>query len=195
MHDDLIEKTKGLYAAMQAGYDAVAGSCGFSCEGCKDNCCVQRFFHHTHIEYLLLKEGMKQADEELRERIFSRANMVVNSYMHEIEAGELMPIMCPVNEGGLCTLYEWRPMICRLHGLPYKSPKRDGTELLGDGCARFYVQHPDVELRLDRSMFYPQMAQLELEYRMRTNDSSKYVKTTAEMIMDMSGDFAAPEED
>ncbi len=191
--EDLIEKAHGLYDAMEKAYDAVAAHYGFSCEGCKDNCCVQRFFHYTHIEYMMLKEGMTHADPQLRERIFGRANMVVSAYMKELEAGELLPLMCPVNEGGDCMLYEHRPMTCRLHGMPFQAPSREG-EQLGEGCARFTALHPEPDIRLERGLFYPEMAKLEMECRMRIGaGGGRYSKTTAEMLMEMSGDFEPPE--
>lgn len=188
-NQEILDKTKALFDKMHAAYDVVADNYGFSCEGCTDNCCVQRFFHHTHVEYQLLRAGMATLEPEVRDRIISRANMTVMSYMKELEAGELLPMMCPANIDGKCAVYEWRPMMCRLHGMPFRAPSRDG-EKLGEGCARFSALHPDSVIRVDRKLFYPELAQLEMQFRMQNNlGGGKYVKTTAEMIVDMAGDF------
>lgn len=36
---------------------------------------------------------------------------------------------CPMLDGGLCSIYEFRPFICRTHGLPLLSMGDDGWEL------------------------------------------------------------------
>ena len=42
---DFSERMRKLYDEMQAAYSDVAGHYdNFSCEGCTDNCCTQRFF-------------------------------------------------------------------------------------------------------------------------------------------------------
>jgi|Deesub1362A_J573_1020465.scaffolds.fasta_scaffold00045_130 Fe-S-cluster containining protein len=169
---------------MDRAYDAVAGYYGFNCEGCEDNCCKQRFYHYTLVEYYYLLEGVKKAEPELVRTILTRAKIVTETYFKELQIGEILPLMCPVNSDGRCTLYEYRPMICRLHGLPHKFLKPDGAVQEGGGCHRFELLHK-AAVRLDRTVAYTELAQLEKELRAELGFKGRYKKTTAEMLMDM----------
>ena len=177
---DLLGPLKTLYAGMERAYDEVAGHYGFGCEGCQDNCCTQRFHHHTLLEYYFLMEGLKRADDSLKEKILGRARDVVAQYEGETE---IQPLMCPVNFKGLCALYEYRPMICRLHGLPHSFLRPDGTAVLGNGCQRF-SDNCSITRRLDRTGFYTELAGLEKQLRLALGFSGRYSKTTAEMLLE-----------
>ena len=61
-----IERLKTLYADMDAAYQAAADHYGFHCDGCLDNCCLTRFYHHTHLEYLILRQGFLSLPREAR---------------------------------------------------------------------------------------------------------------------------------
>jgi Fe-S-cluster containining protein len=177
-------RMRALYAAMDEAYDAVAKHYGFGCEGCEDNCCTQRFHHHTLAEYHYLLEGMKAAEPEPASRILVKAKIVLDSYRKEIEVGEVLPLMCPVNFDGLCGLYGHRPMICRMHGLPHRFRRPDGREERGGGCARFEEKNA-TDWTVDRTKEYAELAKIEGEIRKRTLRGGRYRKTTAEMLMDM----------
>ena len=51
-----------LFAGMDAAYDAVAQHHGFHCDGCEENCCRTRFYHHTLTEAAYLFEGYRVLD-------------------------------------------------------------------------------------------------------------------------------------
>jgi len=175
-----IARIKALYEKMDKAYrDA---SEGFSCEGCRDNCCTQRFYHHTISEYIYLMDGVSRADEALIGRIMMRARVAVGTYMKELEIGEILPVMCPINEEGRCTLYEWRPMICRLHGIAYSFTKPNGEIVSGGGCHRFKKD----ATTLDRTPFYQELAEIEKSLREETGFRGRYAKTTAQMLLDMT---------
>lgn len=180
-----MDKMKHLYASMDKACSELAGETGFTCKDCKDNCCVQRFHHYTLAEYHYLLEGVRQADDELVGRMLTRASVVTDTYLKEIQIGEILKIMCPVNEGGMCRLYEWRPMICRLHGLPHSFQRPDGEVVQADGCHRFKELAPESRLALDRTPFYRELADIERELRIDLGHRGKYKKTTAEMLMGM----------
>jgi Fe-S-cluster containining protein len=185
------ERMKALLARMEAAYDEAARAQGFSCEGCAENCCTQRFHHRTLAEYAHLREGMRRlaAEDPARARaIAQRAFIVVDSYAGEAQAGVVLPLMCPVNVEGRCTLYEYRPMICRLHGLPHTFTLPSGRVTEGGGCHRFDAEHPTTR-RIDRTDFYTELALLEHEVRFTLAHEGRYQKTTAEMVVDMAPDL------
>jgi Fe-S-cluster containining protein len=183
--DDFSRKMNNVYDLMDEAYDSVQRHYGFGCKGCRDNCCTQRFHHHTLAEYHYLKEGLKQADPELARQILRKARVVVESYQKEQELGEILPLMCPVNFEGLCRLYEHRPMICRMHGLPHRFKRSDGREERGGGCARFGEAHPEPDWTVDRTKGYTALARIEGEIRKRTMNGQRVNMTTAEMLMQM----------
>jgi Fe-S-cluster containining protein len=189
--DDFSRKMEKLYNEMQKAYDDVAGHYdSFSCKGCTDNCCTQRFFHHTLAEYRYLKEGLMEAlktDPYLVRQMLIKARIVTDTYTREKVLGDIVPLMCPVNLEGLCRLYKHRPMICRLHGLPHRFKKPDGSEERGTGCARFEGAHK-TDWTVNRSKLYTGLAAMEADVRRTSGFRGRYSLTTAEMLMDMVGE-------
>ncbi len=182
-----MERLEDLYARMDVEYGQISRLYGLDCEGCDDNCCSQRFHHHTFAEYLYLLEGLKAAEPELRETILRRARVVVESYAHELQAGEIFKLMCPVNFNGLCALYKWRPMICRLHGLPHYFIMPDGSRKAGSGCHRISAAEKTTPHHgMDRTPFYTGLAGIEKDVREHLGYRERFRKTTAQMLMDMS---------
>lgn len=182
---DLLGRVEQLYARMNEAYSGVADRYGFDCTGCEDNCCTQRFHHHTLAEYFYLLEGLRKADRELAGKILQRAREVVEAYGEEGPEGRTLPLMCPVNFDGLCRLYMHRPMICRLHGLPHLFRRPDGVTVQGGGCQRFEALHR-ASVRIDRTGFYTELASIEKELRARLGFEGRYRKTTAQMLLDMA---------
>jgi Fe-S-cluster containining protein len=185
LSEDLMEQMKALFDGMQKAYDDVAAKYEFSCEGCEDNCCKQRFFHHTMSEYYYLREGVKRAEPELIKRILTRSRIVVDTFQREVGGSAALPVMCPVNEEGRCTIYEFRPMICRLHGLPHNFTRPDDAIIEGGGCQRFQDQNETVHVFVDRTPFYTELARIEKEVRDATGFMDRVRMTTAGMLMDM----------
>ena len=181
--DNFSDSMSALFAGMQKAYDDVAHHYGdFSCIGCDDNCCTQRFFHHTVAEYRYLKEGMMEAlktDPDLVRQILINARDVVKEYAGEVEAGELKPLMCPVNFDGLCKLYLHRPMICRMHGMPHRFRLPNGIEERGGGCAKFGAAHK-IDWTVNRTALYKELSAIEREERQRMGMSGKYAENRDE---------------
>ena len=187
MIKDALKRLDDLYTRMDLEYEKVSGLYGLTCEGCSDNCCTQRFHHHTLAEYLFLLEGLKAAEPGLQETILRRARVVVESYAHELQAGELFKLMCPVNFNGLCSLYEWRPMICRLHGLPHYFIMPDGSRKAGGGCHKMSgAEKAAPHHGMDRTPFYTALAGIEKDVRESLGNRERFKKTTAQMLMEMS---------
>ncbi|MBI4822641.1 MAG: YkgJ family cysteine cluster protein [Nitrospirae bacterium] len=170
---------------MDRAYEQVASHYGFSCKDCISNCCAQRFHHHTLTEYYGLLDAIKKEDPALREKILSRANAVLDSYHKDSDTGTTSNLMCPANFDGLCSLYESRPMICRLHGMPYVFRRPDGMLIEGGGCSRFQSQMKGLDVRIDRTPHYRALAELEKELRASLGIEDRYKKTTSEMLVDM----------
>lgn len=170
-----------LYGAMSEAYDNLSSRYGFGCKGCVDNCCVSKFHHHTRAEYYYLLEGMNRIETGTAKEIVLRAQDAVR-------LGESDPdiaIMCPANFDGLCKVYEHRPMICRLHGVPHGFRRPDGAIEKGSGCAVFQSRYPDAEDAMDRTVLYTLLADIERYIRQKTGFRDRYSKTTAEMIVEM----------
>lgn len=98
--------------------------------------------------------------------------------------GETPRLMCPVNDDGLCGLYEHRLMICRLHGVP--------NVLLGSmgvrefpGCGPCQRLADGRELKaMDRTPLLRRLAGLEMElWGSKPGRPPKVDLTLAEMIV------------
>jgi Fe-S-cluster containining protein len=170
---------------MDAVYDAAAGQAGFVCRGCRDNCCLTRFYHHTLLEYLHLSSGLDGLPAGQRREIEARAAAAVRRTAEMDAANETVRVMCPLNVSGRCILYAHRPMICRLHGVANVMRRPDGKTISGPGCDDFYAQcGKDCTIRLNRTPLYIEMAQLERELREAVGNYRKIKMTIAEMILD-----------
>lgn len=179
-----------LYDLMDQAYDSVAGAYGFECSGCHDNCCMTRFFHHTHIEFLYLHKGFAGLPENLRDEIRQQAAVVNEKVCQAEKDGRISRVMCPLNRDGRCVIYEYRPMICRLHGIPHELQHPVRGRMPGPGCHEFEAKcgrMPYVEF--DRTPFYQQMAGLERRVREITGSSDRFKKTVSEMLVEDIGNF------
>jgi Fe-S-cluster containining protein len=173
-----------LFAQMDAAYDSAAQKAGFVCNGCKDNCCLTRFYHHTLMELLYLQSGLAALPPLQQQRIRDRADAAARQAETLERQGRPVRVMCPLNEQGRCTLYAHRPMICRLHGIPNAMRRPDGRALTGPGCDDYYLQcGPAGGDLLDRTPLYTAMADLERRLRDRLGFGRKIKLTVAQMIL------------
>jgi len=173
-----------LFGQMDAAYDRAANKAGFICNGCDDNCCRTRFYHHTLVELLYFQSGLAAMPLSRQQRIRDRARDAVRR-MEALESdGRPVRVMCPLNEEGRCALYAHRPMICRLHGIPNVLRRPDGRVLQGPGCDDYYLQcGPTSGEPLNRTPLYTAMADLERRLRSRLEFSGKIRLTVARMIL------------
>lgn len=173
-----------LYVEMDRAYDAAAAAYGFTCSGCEDNCCLTRFYHHTYVEYLYLLAGFNGLPRDRRTQIRRRAGQYVRAMEAAEAAGETLRHMCPVNDAGMCLLYGYRPMICRLHGVPHELNPPGRGRVYGAGCARFEQQYGNLPYhRFDRTPFYMKMADLESRFKAEAGLSEKIKRTVAQMLL------------
>ena len=129
----LFEQLARLYADMEKAYDRIAKKIGLSCEGCPDNCCDSYFRHHTYIEWAYLWEGIRTYSVKERRELVARAQEYVEHCLLAKAQGKKPNMMCPLNEEGLCRLYKYRLMICRMHGVPNRLVRPDGQEMTFPG--------------------------------------------------------------
>lgn len=103
--------------------------------GCSD-CCSQ-LFQITEIEAAIVSEGVARLPEAARLRLQTRARHYVAERQRLFgsggtpEAWGSLPkpgsrLPCPALDGGVCTLYDHRPLICRKYGIPLYHPDRPG---------------------------------------------------------------------
>jgi Fe-S-cluster containining protein len=107
--------------------------------------------------------------------------------MYDME-GQARRIMCPLNSDGFCRLYAHRPMICRLHGVPYRMGRPDSMETHGSGCHRIdwdMAADKSADCMFDRTDLYRELSGIEIELRKELNFGQRIKMTIAEMITEM----------
>jgi len=188
--DASAENMRDLYDRMGRAYDKSASCYDFSCKGCVESCCEERFYHHTLSEFLYLLRGLQTLEQGQRKEIFANAREVSALYrMHDTE-GQARRIMCPLNSDGLCSLYDHRLMICRLHGVPYKMRRPDGNETQAGGCHRRdwdMSSEKSAGCLFDRTDLYRELSGIEIELRQKLGFGHRIKMTIAEMIVEIEG--------
>ncbi len=134
--DILTRKLEDIYQKLQDEYDRVAQDMRFSCNACPDNCCDSYFLHHTYTEWAFLWIGFRRLDTHLQSSLIERSRTWLHRCEKALAVGERPMVMCPLNENGLCVLYEHRLLVCRTHGVPARITRPDGRELRFPGCFR-----------------------------------------------------------
>lgn len=181
---DFFDRLHSIFTAMDRCYTEAAEHYGFHCRGCEDNCCRTRFYHHTYLEYLYIHAGLNKLTHQKKQEVQSRAALICRQAEKADERTTPVRLMCPLNSDGLCTLYIYRPMICRLHGIPHELRKPGQNVTRGPGCGMFAVQCSSKSYReFDRTPFYFEMAKLESELKQSAGLSGRIKMTIAEMII------------
>jgi Fe-S-cluster containining protein len=181
---DFMQQLKRINAVMDDAYDRAAQQYGFTCDGCRDNCCRTRFYHHTLIEYLYLKEGLMTLNADMQDRVKLRAITVMDTIEKARDNREAIRLMCPLNVDTRCILYPYRPMICRLHGIPHELKKPGRPSIRGPGCDTFDSRcgHKPY-IPFDRTRIYRDMAKLEQDVRRSIGYTAKIKMSVAQMII------------
>lgn len=188
----LTTEIEAIYQAMQEGYEQVATEVSLTCADCPDNCCDSYFLHHTYSEWAYLWQGLRQLESEELARITERSREYVAQCAKSLAQGTAPQIMCPLlNDKGLCSLYQHRMLVCRMHGIPATLTRPDGHAMRFPGCFRCqeivkekYTPASDAPA-MNRTRLFRQLATLEsrlLEDRRHLYPRVK--KTIAEMIVE-----------
>ncbi len=161
----LFRQLARLYADMQTAYQQVADAIGLDCTDCEDNCCHSYFQHHTNIEWAYLHKGLNTLPAEQKSMFLERAQTYVTDARQALHAGRKPDMICPLNVDGLCGLYEYRLMICRLHGVPNILRPPHARPIAFPGCIKSQELARQTRLPcLDRTPLYIRLVQLEMEF-------------------------------
>jgi Fe-S-cluster containining protein len=185
--DKYAPQMANIYKQMDHAYYESAQAYDFVCNGCEDNCCNTRFFHHTHIEFGYLVEGLKQLSISQQNQIIEKAHHVYKETEELMVMNKRVWLMCPLNENGKCYLYAHRPMICRLHGIAHelKFPGQPVQYL--PGCDAFSMHFRTLNLNdyytLDRTPHYMRLGKLEQQFLKEYNITQRFKKTITEMLI------------
>lgn len=182
--DELIPRLAELYRNIDSTYEAVVGEVGFSCGGCDGvKCCTVDLSLHTLIEMLYLRRGLNALGTSRKQNILQRCRQIVHDKRDDPWGSAYRSAVCALNFEGLCSLYEYRPMICRLAGVPHIIARPDGTTVESGGCVRYENDilpgHPGP--RIDRTQFYRDMASIEMEI-VRSRGNRTKPRTLAEAL-------------
>ena len=164
---ELSRELADIYADMQSGYDELATEIGLTCQGCPDNCCDSYFLHHTYSEWAYLWQGLREMEEEQRAAVVERAENYVAESRAQLARHERPQIMCPLNMDGLCSLYQHRMLVCRMHGIPATMTRPDGQSMRFPGCFRCQevvkdkYGSPDDAPAMDRTPLFQRMVAVE----------------------------------
>jgi hypothetical protein len=173
-----------LYASMDRSYENVADHYGFACNGCEDNCCLTLFYHHTHLEFFYLHKGFRGLDRQRQVAISEKAQAVCSAVRWAEKNGPPLRQICPLNIDSRCNLYAFRPMICRLHGIPSELRRPDGQTTRAPGCGSFMDRCGQLAyVPFDRTPFYRDLAGIEQALRRDMPGAGKIKMTVAEMIL------------
>ena len=179
-----VSRLETFFKKMDREYETIAERYGFVCRGCEDNCCRTRFYHHTFIEYYYIREGFETLSEEQQKKIRQAASMVDQIHTIAGRKGLSAKEMCPLNLNGRCILYSYRPMICRLHGIPHELHRPGKTVQNHPGCNAFYEQcRQPPYIRFDRTPFYIEMSALERDLKSALGISERIKMTVAQMLL------------
>ncbi len=182
--DGLIPRLEELYRQMDAAYGAIANDVGFSCEGCDGvKCCTVDVTLHTFVEMFYLRRGFNSLETSRQLEILGRSREIVRAKDEDPFGDAYRNAVCTLNFDGMCSLYEHRPMICRLAGIPHFMSRPDGKILENVGCVRYMrdILPKRSDLKLDRSEFYRSMARIEIEV-VRARGKRTRSRTIAETV-------------
>ncbi len=122
-------------------------------------------------------------DVEMQDRVKLRATDIVHTIEKARDNRGAIRLMCPLNVDTRCILYTYRPMICRLHGIPHELKKPGQPGIKGPGCGTFDSrcgQQPYISF--DRTPVYRDMATLEQDVRRSMDFTAKIKMSVAQMI-------------
>jgi hypothetical protein len=85
--------------------------------GCTD--CCHHIFPITEIEAAEIAKGLQLLDPQARDSIEARAHEYVEA---RLTRGAKLP--CPALEQGVCSIYDFRPLMCHKFGMPLYNPDK-----------------------------------------------------------------------
>ena len=133
---------------------------------------------------MFLVEGFHKSAPARQRTFVSRAKDVLHKVAQANAEGKSVWLMCPLNDDGWCNLYAYRPMICRLHGIPHEFQKPGQNIINCPGCETFDQRCSNRPYYpFDRTPFYFKMANLENDFKQKAGIVGKLKMTITEMII------------
>ncbi len=182
---EMIPQMKKLYERIDSAYTAAAEKTGLTCYGCNGTiCCSVDLTIHTFMEISYLKEGFNTLGDSDQSEILRKSRFIVRAKQEAPYGSGYRNAVCALNSSGACMLYEYRPMICRLAGIPHFFTKPNGSKLESGGCKKFTQSHSGkvTGAILDRTEFYREMAAMEVEAVIARGERTKKL-TIAEILV------------
>lgn len=148
--DGLLERYRALLAAGEDWFAAAARAHAAQCRpGC--TACCHGLFDISPLDALLVSQGRESAPPETRGQLGAAAATLLGQVRRaapewgspwrvgdlggkrfDALVERLGPVPCPaLSSAGRCLIYEHRPLVCRLHGLPMFEAE-DGSHLGGE---------------------------------------------------------------
>jgi hypothetical protein len=190
--DLLIPRLSELHRVIDLAYCEAADRVGFGCKGCDGvKCCTVDLKLHTLIEMLYLRRGFNALDENTRQRVLRRSYAITEAKKYDALGELYRSSVCALNVDGACVVYKYRPMICRLAGIPHHIVRPDGKTIESGGCVRYKNEiepcYPNIEI--DRTDFYREMASIEIEV-VKSRGKRTAPRTVAETLGLFDQEFA-----
>ncbi|MDP2849050.1 MAG: YkgJ family cysteine cluster protein [Humidesulfovibrio sp.] len=189
LKNPILRRLRELYTRMDQAYAASASAIGLTCQGCKDSCCESLFRHHTYVEWTDLALGFAALPAPRQAEIRAQAADYLRIHQNALP-GMRPRVPCPASvesEGALvCGIYEHRPMVCRLHGVPNVLMRSGGQQSAFPGCDRAQDLAKTCEpALLDRTPLLSELARLEMDLlgRERMGKLPRVDLTIAEMLL------------
>lgn len=185
-----LRRLADLYRRMDEAYAKSSAILGLSCSGCADSCCETMFRHHTYAEWTGLWAGLSALPAPRLAEVREAAGDWVRRHQNPPLPGVRPRVPCPLSEespeGLRCGLYEARPMVCRLHGVPNVLIRPGGGTSAFPGCDRAQALGKTCEpALLDRTPLLTELARLEMDLvgRERMGKLPRVDLTIAEMVL------------
>ncbi len=190
--ESLILRIRELYDKIDKTYAAAAEKIDLTCEGCDGVvCCTVDFTVHTFVEMSYLKQGFYALDPSVQGEILTKSRRMVSAKQQAPKGDDYRKAVCALNSAGACILYEYRPMICRLAGIPYFFTKPNGSKLESGGCKKFDESIPakNSGAILDRTEFYREMAAMEIKAVIARGERTEKLTIAEILVSDVTKDF------
>ena len=129
---DFQQRANEIFSSVRADYPELV-RCASGC----DECCSV-YFDLSLIEAFFISGMLMSQTPDLRSKIVQKATELADEFTHAREVissaipeGKIVPaaiedgaakirIECPLRDGGSCLMYEYRPVTCRLYGIPQR---------------------------------------------------------------------------
>lgn len=188
--DELIPRLTELYRQIDDQYREIAETIGLTCIGCDGvRCCTVDLRLHTFMEMHYVRRGFNTLDPALRNEVLLRSRTMKAAKEADPYGEAYRNAVCALNVGGKCVLYAYRPMICRLAGIPHVFVRPDGKTLESGGCSHYTEQigQSRHDAKIDRTEYYRAMAELEMEI-VKSSHCRTAPRSIAEVLAELASD-------